>query len=196
MTIRRGEEWGVPVDRPDDLALVSNDHELASIVGSNGRSRALTAGGGDLHRSLGSPGVRPTMLRVPIDLMHVTADGTEHVAVAHVVARRGWWRGPIVAAMNVDHLGEWNVAPRAHPNDGRFDVVEVAASMGLRARWQAYRRLPQGTHVPHPQIDARTATSADWEFRRPMALWLDGERLGEVRRLRVDLEPDAFELHV
>lgn len=196
MTIRRGEEWGVPVDRPEGLAVVSSDRELASIVASTDRPGALAVVGGDLHRSLGSPTVRPTMQRVAIDLLRVTADGTEHVAVSHVVARRGWWRGPVVAAMNVDHVGEWNVAPRAHPNDGRFDIVEVDASMGLRARWQASRRLPQGTHVPHPRIETRTATSVEWDFRRPLALWLDGERVTEVRRLRVDIEPDAFELHI
>ena len=32
--------------------------------------------------------------------------------------------------MNVDRLGRWDVAPRAHPNDGRADVVEVAADDG------------------------------------------------------------------
>ena len=31
--------------------------------------------------------------------------------------------------MNVDRLGHWDVAPRAHPNDGRVDVVEVDAAM-------------------------------------------------------------------
>ena len=78
--------------------------------------------------------------------------------------------GPIVAVMNVDRLGRWDVAPRAHPNDGALDVVEVDAAMGVRARWQARRRLPTGTHVPHPAIRTRRGRpSAAWTFDRPLA---------------------------
>ena len=56
-----------------------------------------------------------------------------------------------------DVLGDraHDVAPRAHPNDGRFDVVEVSAAMPARARLQAWRRLATGTHVPHPDITTR-----------------------------------------
>ena len=75
--------------------------------------------------------------------------------------------------MNTDCRGRWDVAPRAHPNDGRVDVVEVAAAMGLRARWQARRRLPTGTHVPHPAIRTGRATERAWHFDRPLGLWVD-----------------------
>lgn len=195
MTIRPGEEWGVTVDRPAGLRLAATDRELARLT-SLDPTEPIAAGGGDLHRSLGAPRVRSAMQLVPVDLLRVVADGVEHRAVAHAVARRGWWRGRIVAVMNVDHLGDWNVAPRAHPNDGRFDVVEVARAMGFRARWQARSRLPGGTHVPHPGITTRTARSADWEFEQPLELWLDGERVGAVRELCVELVPDAYDLHV
>ena len=97
--------------------------------------------------------------------------------------------------MNVDHLGEWDVAPRAHPGDGRADVVEVDASMGVRARWQARRRLPSGTHVPHPHVAARRVAEASWTFDRPRQLWVDGVRRGTVRSLRVVVEPDGAVVH-
>ncbi|MGH9135005.1 MAG: hypothetical protein ACRDZZ_13795, partial [Ilumatobacteraceae bacterium] len=61
---------------------------------------------------------------------------------------------------------------------------------------QAWRRLPSGTHVPHPAIRVSQRTSAGWEFDAPMRLYLDGRRHGSVRRLRVTVEPDAYELHV
>lgn len=195
MTIRRGEEWGTTVPRPDGLVAVDGDRALAAAV-TAGESRPLTVLGGDLHRSLGAPGPRPSVQRVAIDLLDVVADGTVHHAVAHVVARRSWWRGPIVAVLNVDRIGDWNVAPRAHPNDGRLDVVEVRPEMGLRARWQARGRLPHGTHAPHPGITVRSATSARWEFERSVGLWLDGERIGSVRVLEVGIRPDAFTIHV
>ena len=62
--------------------------------------------------------------------------------------------------LNADRIGAWDVAPRAHPNDGQLDVVEVDASMGLRDRWQASRRLATGTHVPHPAIHTATRDGA------------------------------------
>lgn len=194
MTIRPGEEWGAAVDRPDDLVVLADDASLAAAVLA-GRG-PLSVSGGDLHRAVGSPQPRPQMQRVDVDLIRATADGEEVVAVAHVVARRSWWRGPLVAVMNVDHVGDWNVAPRAHPNDGRLDVVEVDASMGVRQRWQARRRLPQGTHVPHPAISTRRATEAAWTFDPPLRLWVDGVDRGPVAELSVTVEPDAFTLHV
>ena len=93
--------------------------------------------------------------------------------------------------MNVDRLGRWDAAPRAHPNDGRADVVEVAADMGLRARWQARSRLSSGTHLPHPQLTNRRITDETWTFDRPRRLWVDGVKRGTVRSLRVAVEPDA-----
>lgn len=195
MTIRTGEPWGDSVERPPDLVVASSDRQLAGFVEERA-DRPLSVSGGDLFRTLGAPGERPEMVRLPIDLLRVQADDREYCAVAHVIARRSWWRGGIVAVVNVDHVGEWNVAPRAHPNDGRFDVVEVDRSMTVRERLQARGRLVQGTHVPHPKIATRTAVDATWVFDRPRRLWLDGEQVGSVLRLSVAIEADAAAIHV
>lgn len=199
MTIRRGHEWGETVARPDDLLVAHGDAELAELVGGNG-DRPLTVDGGDLFRSLGAPAPRDPVQRLPMDALTVTIDGRELLAVAHVLARpvsrAGWWRGPLLAVMNADHAGDWNVAPRAHPNDGRFDVVEVDAGMRWRDRWQARGRLPQGTHVPHPDIAVRTATEAEWSFARPMRVAVDGVHRGNATRLAVRISPDHFAIHV
>jgi len=191
VTIRKGEPWGVPVDRPPGLLLVDSDAAVArSAVTDPDEPVGLT--GGDLHRSLGSPPPREEMQRLPIDVLQVTVDGAEFTAVAHVVARRSWWRGPVMAAMNVDHIGSWNVAPRAHPNDGRVDVVEVDARMSLRQRWQARGRLVAGTHLPHPLITVRTATTVEWASPRPIGVWVDGRRVGSARSVSIRVVPDAF----
>lgn len=191
MTIRRGEPWGTDVPRPADLRCAQTDVDVADAF-LDAPDRPVGLGGGDLHRSLGSPGVREEAQRLPIDVLRVSADGIDLVAIAHVVARRSWWRGPIVAAFNVDHLGDWNVAPRAHPNDGRMDVIEVDGAMSFRQRWQARGRLPAGTHVPHPMVTTRTSTEESWSFPGPRQLWVDGRRVADVRTLRVVIDPDAF----
>ncbi len=197
VTIRKGEEWGSQVARPSDLRICRSDAELATAVAIS-EAVSLGVSNGDLHRTLGSPAShdRDSMQRLPVDLLRVTADGVALVAIAHVVARRSWWRGRIVAVMNTDHLGTWNLAPRAHPNDGRFDIVDVAPAMSLRDRLQARSRLPNGNHVPHPAITTRAVAAATWTFDQPMRLWIDGVRCGTVSHLEVQIEPDAFAILV
>src|SRR5262245_59005451 len=195
MTIRKGEQWGTPTTRPTDLVVAGSDAELAALVARDpGGEYGLR--GGDLYRSLGAPPERETMQRLPLDALMVRADdGDEVLCVAHVVARNGWWTGPILAIENCGYVGHWNVAPRAHPNDGRFDVVEVSGSMSVRQRLQARRRLGAGTHVPHPDITIRTAESGEWRFGRPTNLYLDGVQRGRCTRLMVTIAPDHFSIY-
>ncbi len=195
MTIRKGADWGEPVARPQGLVVVDSDAELAELVAS-GSSAPLAVAAGDLHRTLGDGGDGPTVQRVPLDVLRVVADGVELCAVAHVVARRSWWRGPIVGVFNCEHLGRWDVAPRGHPNDGRADVLDVDEAMTVRARVQAWRRLPSGTHVPHPAIRVSQRAAETWDFAEPLVLYVDGRRHGEVRQLTVTVEADAFHLHI
>jgi hypothetical protein len=199
MTVRPGSAWGDIVAVPDDALDVRGDAELADAV-ERGESRPLVVTGGDLYRTAGSPAGAGTVVRVPIDVLKISADGAAMMAVAHVVARRpgrlGWWRGRIVAVMNAEHIGAWDVAPRSHPNDGRFDLVDVAASMSLRERWNASRRLRTGTHVPHPRIASRRSRQETFTFDRPMGLWLDGVSRGTVRSLTVSVVPDATEIYI
>ena len=130
---------------------MASDAELAALVAA-GDTRPLRLTGGDLLATVGgATGGPPVASRSTSSAS--TPTGGSLTAVAHVVARgRTWWRGPIVAVLNADRIGAWDVAPRAHPNDGQLDVVEVDASMALRDRWQARRRLTTGTHLPHPAI--------------------------------------------
>ncbi|MAT03984.1 MAG: hypothetical protein CL424_02950 [Acidimicrobiaceae bacterium] len=112
-----------------------------------------------------------------------------------MLVRRSWWRGRVVACMNVDHLGDWNVAPRAHPNDGRLDIVECSPTMPLRARWAARRRLVAGTHVPHPDIEVGRVRERSWTFARPHRVWIDGVDVGRTEMLTVRCLDDRFVVH-
>jgi len=189
--IGRGDPWGELVDPPDGLIGVASDAEAASVDGDRVR---LT--GGDLLASLGGPTTGSQVGRFDIDLLRVASDEGVHVAIAHVIARgRTWWRGPIAGAFNVDRRGRWDAAPRAHPGDGLLDVIEVDAGMSVRDRWQAWRRLPTGTHVPHPAITVRRARAVSWTFDPPRRLWVDGERRGFVRCLKVTVEHGAATVH-
>jgi hypothetical protein len=199
VTIRPGQAWGELVDPPPGLVTVADDADLADHLAREGAGPVSVAGG-DLLRTIGGPSRDGRVRRYRLDLLWVTVDGDPPVpAVAHVVARSPgpwrWWPGPLWAACNVSHVGRWDVAPRAHPNDGRLDVVEVDASMSWRARLEAARRLPAGSHVPHPAIHVGRATQATFAPGRPVAVLVDGRERRRAERVEVVIAPDAGWVH-
>jgi hypothetical protein len=199
VTIRKGEPWGEPGPLPADGIVVRSDAEARAAVTAAHRSGAplptLGLLGGDLCRALGGTGDEarlrsPEAMTLPVDLGAVLVDGRLHWFVAHLVARRGWWRGRVVAVMNAQHLGPWDVAPRGHPDDGRLDVLD--GDLPLGDRWKARRRLRTGTHVPHPAIAERHVAALQLELAAGVHVWLDGEDLGPARTLSIRVEPDAL----
>lgn len=173
MTVERGVDWGSSGEAPEDLVVVRTDAEARAAIAA-------------------APGGERAVLAEPLRI--ATLDGVAHVFVAHLVARRSWWRGRVVAVMNAQFLGPWDIAPRAHPGDGRLDVLDADLTLG--DRWKARSRLPAGTHVPHPAIQ-QTRTSA-WmaSFAQPTPIRLDGELVGGCRELTVTVEPDSLDVVV
>lgn len=203
MTIGKGQAWGEPAPLPDDGVVVSDDLEARRIVTDARRADrpipALGLLGGDLARTCGAPGREERLRsdqaqRLRVDLGEVLVDGRLHFFVAHLVARRSWWRGPIVAVMNAEFLGRWDVAPRSHPNDGRLDLFEADLSFG--DRWKARSRLPTGAHVPHPGISQRRVKAVQLDLAPGTHVWLDGEDVGPARALSIRCVPDALTVHV
>jgi len=205
VTIKPGDQWGRLVARPDDLVAVASDHDVVEALHRRPGSPvevtrgdlARTLGVGASHDPSGQPVTRSMLNEMPIDLVEVSLDGGEAVvACAHVVARspwhRGHWlRGPILAVMNAEFIGEWDVAPRGHPNDGRVEVFEVESTMSLRHRLAARRRLRSATHLPHPDIRTRSVRSHEWSFPHALDVVVDGCRVGRASSISVLVVADA-----
>lgn len=204
MTIRRNQPWGATAVLPDGAPIAGSNAELRRLVTCQraGDAPAMPIGvvGGDLWHVVGAPAGGVDRLRsqhartAPIDLVEVAADGETHWACIGVVARNSWWHGPAVAAMSVEMLGRWRLAPAAHPNDGRLHVLSTGGGqphLSVAQRVLARRRLRSGTHLPHPAIAVRRAESSAHRFDRPLGLWLDGERAGRCRELTLAILPDA-----
>jgi hypothetical protein len=199
VTIRKGEPWGEPGALPADAVVVRSDLEARRVV-TEARRRGepvppLGLLGGDLCRTLGGTGDEARLrseaaVHLPVDLGSVLVDGRLHWFVAHLVVRSSWWHGRVVAAMNAQYIGDWDVAPRGHPNDGRLDVFDSTLPFGERLK--ARSRLRTGTHVPHPGIEERHVSALQLDFARPTPVHLDGERLGTARTLSIRVEPDAL----
>ena len=199
MTIEKGAAWGRPGALPDDGVLVRTDAEARALVTQARRASeplpVLGLAGGDLARTCGATGDEVRLRsdhaqQLPVDLGEVLVDGSLHFFVAHLVARRSWWRGPIVVAMNAQYLGSWDVAPRSHPNDGRLDLLQADLSLGDRLK--ARSRLPSGTHVPHPGIAERRVKAVQLDLVPGTKVWLDGECVGPARALSIRCVPDAL----
>jgi hypothetical protein len=207
--IKHGQEWGSNSLAPDDLVVVTADAGLAKAISDGYRN--ITVAGGDMWRTIGAhsqtavPGESARCL--PIDVMDVhcqLVDGTmvSRIAVAHVVIRRsnirgGWLRGPVTVIANAQFLGHWDIAPRGHPNDGRVEITQVDPSMSLRQRLSARSRIKTGAHVPHPSIAVRS--DKDFDFRcedelikthSNQIVWIDGQRIGRVQRLSLEVRSD------
>ncbi|MCB1026663.1 MAG: hypothetical protein KDB24_02745, partial [Microthrixaceae bacterium] len=148
MTIAKGVQWGEPGPLPPGRPVVADDAALAALVraqvlsGETAAPIGLT--GGDLLRTLGGGPARrrpddPEAWRFPVDALVVRREGADDaepaVAVAHLVAfrtsarrraplsRMPWFVTETLVVANAAFLGEWNIAPKGHPNDGRADVT-------------------------------------------------------------------------
>ena len=199
MTIEKGAPWGEAGPLGAGGVVVASDTEARRAV-DDARRRGqpfpeLGLVGGDLCRTVGGRGDRARLstedaVRLPVDLGVALLDGVHHHFVAHLVARHGWWRGRVVAVMNAQWIGSWDVAPRSHPNDGLLDVFD--ADLSLDDRLKARRRLLTGTHVPHPGIGQQRVSALQLDFGRPTPIWLDGTRVATARTVSVRVEPDAL----
>ena len=205
MTIRKGESWGEAVESPVGMLVLPDDAALRAHVvaarqagndpapvGVSGGNLARTMGGGGAHRFPG------TVTRAPVDIVRVEAGGDGAPAVTWAVSSvvvRGARNRALLYAMNAQFLGEFDVAPRSHPNDGKIDVLVVDPSMTWRERRAAKRRALTGTHVPHPKLTARQTAQSEASYTRPVTVWVDGVRWCECRTLHLTVEPDALTLH-
>ena len=199
MTIRKGEAWGTAAPLPADGVVVRSDAEARAVVTDARRAGEpvppLGLLGGDLCRTLGGLGDEARLrsadaMTFPIDLGEALLDGRLHFFVAHLAARRGWWRGRALVAMNAQWLGPWNLGPRAHPNDGLLDVYD--ARVPVTGVLKVRRRLPQGAHLPHPAIKEQRRGAVQVTLERAMPVRLDGDLVGSFTNLSLRVEPDAL----
>jgi len=190
--IEKGEAWGRPGELPVHAPVLSSDAALATALGDPRKVVGLEQG--DVARTLG---IRAPYDRsgdkhlVPIDAIHLEfADGSSHIAVAHAVVGNLRLSARAVALMNAAFIGTRNIAPRAHPGDGKVDVIELTLSAGDRIK--AWRRMTTASHLPHPGISVARRAHGEIEFSRATAVRVDGVAVGRTSRLRYQVMPEAI----
>lgn len=203
MTISKGVNWGTVGSVPPNAVFARSDAEANEAISTTRRVGKpippLCLVGGDLARTLGVSNNEARLkagegTHVQVDLGAVLADGRLYWFVAHLVARHSWWRGPIVIAANAAFIGDFNVAPKAHPADGRLDVIE--ANPTFADRLKARSRLRSGTHIPHPDIKLRRCTATQLELDHPTPIRIDGVAHGKAKKLSLRVEPEALDIWI
>lgn len=176
MPIRNGEAWGSPSIVEDSWPVVDSDAGMNAHAGF-----PVRLSGGNLHAALGSPVpavAGSACMLLPIDALECTVvnNAGVRVMVAHSDVRVGSWfdrRGLVILSNGGIHGGR-NVTPRAHPNDGEWDRIDLHARMGMRERWEARRRAVTGTHIPHPCLSVGRFSETNIENALGQRLVIDG----------------------
>jgi diacylglycerol kinase (ATP) len=89
--------------------------------------------------------------------------------------------------------GGMKIAPRAHPADGKFDVL---VQMGTKADYVAgITKVYKGEHIPSPAIKVYLASKVEVETERPLMVEADGEVLGTTPA-SFEIIPDAINLKI
>lgn len=191
MTISKGSPYGARGALPPDGVLCASDAAARDALEAARRDNrpypVIGLTDGDLCRTLGGRGRLD--VEFPVDLGMAMLDGTLHLFVAHAIARTALWRRAVVA-MNAQWLGQWNLGPRAHPNDGLLDVYDATLDISDLPKVRA--RLHHGAHLPHPRIREQRRQAVQFSLENPLPVRLDGEVVGRFRDLSLRVEPDAL----
>ena len=214
--VEKGQPWERPARGPATWHVEGDDAALAAAVRDQPGARVgfRPDPTSDLARALGIHSSGEATLELAVDALRVTADERELFAVNMVVVgtppdRTGWFTGAPDLRVEVDgrvahdgpattvvvasgqYLRGNDVVPRGHPGDGRAEVQVYAVARGQRSGVRS--RLPQGVHLPHPDLTQtsgrRVVVVAD---RRPVALEVDGVPGPPATRITVEIVPEAF----
>ena len=145
------------------------------------------------------------MTLVDIDLLQIdfrtrppsTANSStsSRIVVAGTIAIQH--RTPLSTCLILSNSGilrSRDVLPRAHPNDGFVDVLEVDPKISIRQRAIAWSRSATGSHLPHPSF--RVSRSIDFQWSgSPARMIADGVTYKGVVWLRCTVLADAMKMY-
>jgi len=216
MTISKHGLYGTPVSRPTTLHVLQSDLEIAQHYISGDTATTCTVTQGSIAQSLGissgriqDPEPNQQMTLVNIDLLQIDyrtttslnanaksiSSATSRIVVAGTIAiQHRTLLSTCLILSNSGLLRSRDVLPRAHPNDGFVDVLEVDPKISIRQRAIAWRRSAIGSHLPHPSF--RVSRSIDFQWSgSPAHMIADGVTYKGVVWLQCTVLADAMKLY-
>ena len=202
MNISRGENWGRFQSMPDNGLIIYSNKELFEEINRCKRKGEILPVfgllGGDLWRTLGGSSHESRLYSkeatfLEIDLGCVLLDGkifwfSSHVFVGEKLANEQ------VLISNVAHYGKMNVAPKAHPGDGKLDVLKI--NLSVTQKIKALKRSASGDHLPHPRIKYERVKAAQLDLGKKKSVEIDGQKIGKFSDISFILEEQALSVIV
>ena len=198
MNIEKGRSWGSLSPLPPEGVIIKTNKELLEKVNDCKRQGIdlPTFGllGGDLWRTLGGRRAEERLYSgeattLDIDLGCALLDGKIFWFCAHMFIGSKL-KGEKIFISNVAHYGKTNPAPKAHPGDGKFDMLEVKLSPFQT--FKAVKRVSAGTHIPHPGIKYRQVSSEQFSFGKKLSIGIDGKNIGKFSTVSIRIENEAL----
>ena len=207
MTISRLSPYGTSVVRPQHLGVLSTDREIASDYLRSDQRAFNTVIQGSIAQALGitsndsSINTRTMVTHVLIDLLQVEFGTTDTqnkptsivVAGSILLQHRTLLKTHLILSNSGIVRGR-DVLPRAHPNDGYVDVLNIDEAITTRQRLFAWRRAQTGSHLPHPQLRASRSTEFEWSGQASRMV-ADDVTFAGVVWLRCKVLADATSLY-
>jgi len=198
MNIEKGRSWGSLSPLPPDGVIIKTNKELLEKV-NNCKRQGIdlpTFGllGGDLWRTLGGRRAEERLYggeatTLDVDLGCALLDGKIFWFCAHMFIGSKL-KGEKIFISNVAHYGKTNPAPKAHPGDGKFDMLEVKLSPFQT--FKAVKRVSAGTHIPHPGIKYKQVSSEQFSFGKKLSIEIDGKNIGKFSTVSIRIENEAL----
>ena len=198
MNIEKGRSWGSLSPLPPEGVIIKTNKELLEKVNDCKRQGIdlPTFGllGGDLWRTLGGRRAEERLYggeatTLDIDLGCALLDGKIFWFCAHMFIGSKL-KGEKIFISNVAHYGKTNPAPKAHPGDGKFDMLEVKLSP--LQTFKAVKRVSAGTHIPHPGIKYKQVSSEQFSFEKKLSIEIDGKNIGKFSTVSIRIENEAL----
>jgi hypothetical protein len=195
------------------ISLEGGDFELAAAVQYEHADavRFVPDATSDLARALGLPPGVATTHALKLDVLDVDRSVVVNMAVCGIPPDCLRWfhraravtveiddrvafdgAATTVVVANGEYLRANDLVPRGHPGDGRFEVHVYSLERAQRRRMR--RRLPTGTHVPHPGIRTAQGHRAVIRWATPVRIELDGRSAGIRQETTVEIRAGALEL--
>ena len=218
--LRHGQPWGHPSTAPPDVDVSGDDSDLSDAAARHPGAlvRFRPSPRSDIARALGLGPDAVASTEVALDALALESDAigattavnavvvgrppdrlrwtTRHASISITVDGRLWFEDPAttVVVASGQFLRGADLIPRGHPGDGWVEVQVYELARDERRAMR--RRLPSGTHVPHPHIHTTRVRRVEIQVDRPVPLEVDGRPRGKTRRLSVTLVPEAIRVLV
>lgn len=208
MTIRKFGSYGTPTSRPSNLVTKQSDVEVAQHFSSDNRGTPCTVTDGSIAQAFGinrdssvhSSQLDQPMTLVDIDLMQIeyrtnTSKITSSLIVAgSLTMQKLTALSTSLILSNSGILHGRDVLPRAHPNDGFVDVLEIDPKIRLRQRVLGWHRSKTGSHLPHPHFQVSRTNDFQWSGS-PSRMIADGVTYKGVVWFHCKVLADAMNIY-